>query len=199
MNKKLIAVIFSTLLFTAAMAQDEDEQKGFKANHVFIGTGLNLGFSNGFIIGLNPEFGYSFNQVLDAGIAMNFSYITQRYQSVNITARYLALGGGPFIRIWPIQQLFIGGQFEYNKISYSEKTDAGIINKANADAPSLLVGLGYGTRNIGQMQFYTSIMIDAMKDFNSPYRDQFGRVLPVFRTGFSFYLGRKKNKGNYRR
>ena len=36
------------------------------------------------------------------------------------------------------------------------------------------------------------IMIDAMKDFNSPYRDQYGRILPVFRTGFSFYLGRKK-------
>jgi len=130
--------------------------------------------------------------VIDAGIAMNLTYVTQRYQSVNITARYLALGGGPFLRIWPIQQLFIGGQFEYNKISYSEKTDAGIINKANATAPSLLVGLGYGTRNIGRGQFYTSIMIDAMKDFNSPYRDQYGRILPVFRTGFSFYLGRKK-------
>lgn len=195
MNKKLIAVLFFSFLFTAVMAQeDEEEKKGFKANHMFIGTGLNLGFSNGFIIGLNPEFGYSFNQVLDAGIAMNMTYVTQRYQNVNITARYMALGGGPFIRVWPIQQLFIGGQFEYNKISYSEKTDAGIINKAKASAPSLLVGLGYGTRTIGHMQFYTSIMIDAMKDFNSPYRDQFGRVLPVFRTGFSFYLGRKRDK-----
>lgn len=39
---------------------------------------------------------------------------------------------------------------------------------------------------IGQSQFYTSIMIDAMNDPDSPYRDQFGRVLPVFRTGFIF-------------
>ncbi len=191
MNKKLLTVLFISFISVAAMAQDEEES-GFKASRVFIGSGFNLGFSNGFIIGLNPEFGYSINQVIDAGIAMNLTYVTQRYQSVNITARYLALGGGPFLRIWPIQQLFIGGQFEYNKISYSEKTDAGIINKANATAPSLLVGLGYGTRNIGRGQFYTSIMIDAMKDFNSPYRDQYGRILPVFRTGFSFYLGRKK-------
>lgn len=194
MNKKLIAVIFSSLLFTAAMAQKEDDERGFKSDHVFIGSGLNLGFSNGFIIGLNPEFGYSINLVLDAGIAMNLTYVTQRNPNVNITARYLALGGGPFVRIWPIEQLFIGGQFEYNKISYSEKTDAGIINKATANAPSFLVGAGYGIRTIGNMQFYTSIMIDAMKDFNSPYRDQYGRVLPVFRTGFSFYLGRKKNR-----
>jgi len=191
MNKKLLSLLLLSFITVAAIAQDEEES-GFKASRVFIGSGFNLGFSNGFIIGLNPEFGYSINQVIDAGIAMNLTYVTQRYQSVNITARYLALGGGPFLRIWPIQQLFIGGQFEYNKISYSEKTDAGIINKANATAPSLLVGLGYGTRNIGRGQFYTSIMIDAMKDFNSPYRDQYGRILPVFRTGFSFYLGRKK-------
>lgn len=191
MNKKLLSLLLLSFITVAAIAQDEEES-GFKASRVFIGSGFNLGFSNGFIIGLNPEFGYSINQVIDAGIAMNLTYVTQRYQSVNITARYLALGGGPFLRIWPIPQLFIGGQFEYNKISYSEKTDAGIINKANATAPSLLVGLGYGTRNIGRGQFYTSIMIDAMKDFNSPYRDQYGRILPVFRTGFSFYLGRKK-------
>jgi len=55
-----------------------------------------------------------------------------------------------------------------------------------------LGGIEYATQKIGQGQFYTSIMIDAMRDFNSPYRDQFGRVLPVFRTGFSFYLGRNK-------
>jgi hypothetical protein len=192
MNKKLITLFVVSFLFTAAMAQDEEEKRGFNANRVFIGSGVNLGFSNGFIIGLNPEFGYSLSEVIDVGIATNLTYVTQRYQSVNITARYLALGGGPFLRIWPIQQIFIGGQFEYNKISYSEKTDAGIINKAKASAPSLLLGLGYGTRNIGRGQFYTSVMIDAMKDFNSPYRDQFGRILPVFRTGFSFYLGRKK-------
>jgi hypothetical protein len=192
MKKKLFTVLFLSLAFTAAIAQDEEEKRGFDANRMFIGSGVNLGFSNGFIIGLNPEFGYSLNKVMDIGIATNLTYVTQRYQSVNITARYLALGGGPFLRIWPIQQLFIGGQFEYNKISYSEKTASGIINKAKAEAPSMLVGIGYGTRNIGQGQFYTSIMIDAMKDFNSPYRDQYGRVLPVFRTGFSFYLGRKK-------
>ncbi len=192
MKKKLFTLLLLSMAFNAAMAQDEEEKKGFDANRLFLGSGVNLGFSNGFIIGLNPEIGYSLNKVLDIGIATNLTYVTQRYQSVNITARYLALGGGPFLRIWPIEQLFIGGQFEYNKISYSEKTASGIINKAKAEAPSMLVGIGYGTRNIGRGQFYTSVMIDAMKDFNSPYRDQYGRVLPVFRTGFSFYFGRKK-------
>jgi len=122
MKKHLLSAVILSLVFTTAMAQDDEEKKGFNSNRMFIGSGVNLGFSNGFIIGLNPEIGYSLNKFMDIGIATNLTYVTQRYQSVNITARYLALGGGPFLRIWPIQQLFIGGQFEYNKISYSEKT-----------------------------------------------------------------------------
>ncbi len=194
MKKKLLAAFLLSVTLLTVQAQDDDEKKGWRGDHVFIGTGLNLGFSRGFIIGLNPEFGYSINKVLDAGIAMNLTYVTQQYQSVNITARYLALGGGPFLRIWPIEQLFAGGQLEYNRISYSEKTDGAIINKTKVTAPSLLVGVGYGSRIIGRGQFYTSIMIDVLNDINSPYRDQFSRVLPVFRTGFSFYLGRKNRK-----
>jgi hypothetical protein len=86
--------------------------------------------------------------------------------------------------------IFIGGQFEYNDITLREVTDGVTTYKEKADASSFLVGLGYGSRVIGQNQFYTSIMIDALNDINSPYRDQYGRVLPVFRTGFIFYLGR---------
>jgi len=193
MCKRITVGLLLILAFLNVHSQYRDEQKGWNSNNVFIGTGLNLGFSNGFIIGLNPEFGYSINKVVDAGFVFNVTHITQRDQYVNSTARYTAVGVGPFVRLWPIQQLFIGGQFEYNKISYSEKTTAGVINRAKATAPSLLAGLGYGTRNIGQMQIYTSIMIDLLRDVNSPYRDQFGRVMPVFRTGFSFYLGRNKN------
>jgi hypothetical protein len=190
-----LASLWSVTLF--AQKKEEEEKGGWKSDHLFLGTGINLGFSNGFIIGLNPEVGYSINKVLDAGIATNLTYITQRSQYANSSVRYLAIGGGPFVRIWPVRMLFIGGQYEYNSISLSQKTDGVIIDKAKTTANSLLVGAGYGNRMIGQSQFYTSIMIDALNDINSPYRDQYGRVLPVFRTGFIFYLGRKKgNKEN---
>jgi hypothetical protein len=197
--KKIIASLLLVSLFSFSLfAQGEDEEKGgWKKNHLFIGTGFNLGFSNGFIIGLNPEIGYSINKVIDAGIATNLTYITQRSQFANSSLRYLAIGGGPFVRIWPVRMIFIGGQYEYNSITLTEKTSGVITGKTKANANSVLLGLGYGSRVIGQSQFYTSIMIDALNDINSPYRDQFGRVLPVFRTGFIFYLGRKKGeKGN---
>ena len=193
-------LILSALLFVAAstflLAQDEEEEKGgWKSNHLFIGSGINLGFSNGFIIGLNPEVGYSISKILDAGIAFNFTYVTQRSQQSNYSLRYTAIGGGPFVRLWPARMFFVGAQFEYNSIGISEKLNNVVTKLESATAPSLLLGLGYGNRMIGQSQFYTSIMIDAMNDPDSPYRDQFGRALPVFRTGFIFYLGRK-NRDN---
>lgn len=195
MKKKLLTLFFC-LLTLATFAQDGEEEKGgWKPDHLFIGSGINLGFSNGFIIGLNPEVGYSINRFLDAGIATNLTYVTQRSYYANESARYLAIGGGPFVRFWPVRMIFLGGQFEYNAITYKEVVDGATIYKEKFNASSLLVGLGYGNRMIGQSQFYTSIMIDALNDVNSPYRDQFGRVMPVFRTGFIFYLGGGK-KGN---
>ena len=194
--KKIIFALFISTLFTFSLsAQEEEEEKGgWKKDHLFIGTTLNLGFSNGFIIGLNPEIGYSINKIIDAGIATNFTYVTQRSQVSNSALRYLAIGGGPFVRIWPVRSIFIGGQYEYNKITITEKTNGVITDKFKTNASSLLIGAGYGTRMIGQSQFYTSIMIDALNDVNSPYRDSFGRVLPVFRTGFIIYLGRKSKE-----
>ena len=195
MKRIILSVIFGSLFSLSMFAQDEEEKKGgWKKDHLFIGTGLNLGFSNGFIIGLNPEIGYSINKIIDAGIATNFTYVTQRSQFDNNSVRYLAIGAGPFVRIWPLRSIFIGGQYEYNRISISQKINGTITDKTSANASSMLVGAGYGTRIVGQSQFYTSIMIDALNDVNSPYRDQFGRVLPVFRTGFIFYLGRKSQK-----
>lgn len=193
--KKIILLLFVfSVSTTLLLAQDEEEKKGgWKKNNLFIGTSLNLGFSNGFIIGLNPEIGYSINKVIDAGISTNFNYITQRDQSVNSSLRYLAIGGGPFVRLWPVRMLFVGGQYEFNKINVSEKTNGVVTDRASVTASSILVGVGYGSRVIGESQFYTSIMIDALNHPNSPYRDGFERVLPVFRTGFIFYLGRGKD------
>lgn len=194
MKRSIVLLMFGLFTLTAIGQREEEEKGGWKTNHLFIGSGLNLGFSNGFIIGLNPEVGYSINRFIDAGIATNITYVTQRSQFSNSSLRYLAMGAGPFVRIWPARMIFIGGQYEYNAITVKEIESGVTVAKEKANAGSLLVGLGYGTRMIGQSQFYTSIMIDALNDINSPYRDQYGRVLPVFRTGFLFYLGQRNER-----
>ncbi len=194
MKKYALFLLLIWASMTALLAQEKEENGGWKSNHLFIGSGLNLGFSNGFIIGLNPEIGYSLNRFLDAGIATNLTYITQRSQVSNTSGRYLAIGAGPFLRIWPVPMIFLGSQYEYNAITYKEVTGGTTVYTEKRNAGSLLVGIGYGNRVVGQSQFYTSIMIDALNNENSPYRDQFGRVLPVFRTGFLFYLNKTSKR-----
>jgi hypothetical protein len=175
------------LIFLSSYSQSK-----FNREQLFLGSGLNIGFFNGFIIGLNPEVGYSFNRIIDAGISINFNYITQNDPSLPITYRQTIYGGGPFLRVWPMDRFFLGGQYEYNTIAYSAKVSGTVQDRINYNASSLLVGGGFGSRFIGQSQFYTSIMIDVMGDKKSPYIDQFNRQLPVFRTGFTFYFRQKK-------
>jgi hypothetical protein len=192
MKKLLTAVLLICSL--ACFAQD-DEIKGFKKENVFIGTGVNLGFFNGFLLGLNPEFGYSVAKFMDVGVATNVTYVTQNVTNAPISYRQLVTGGGPFVRVWPVNMIFFGAQFEYNRISYSEKNNGSIVNRQIITSPSVLIGGGYGNRFIGQSQFYTSIMVDILRDPRSPYIDQFNRLQPVLRTAFLFYLKPKRQKG----
>ena len=170
------------------------QEKKFDRRRIFVGSGVNLGFFNGFVFGLNPEVGYTVGRVLDVGVATNFSYITQNDPNSPATDRLVTLGGGPFLRFWPLNQFFLGGQFEYNRISFRRRISGFPEENFKLTAPSLLVGAGYGTRFIGQSQFYTSLFVDVMGDPNSPYIDQFNRMQPVFRTAFTFYLKEKKQQ-----
>ena len=179
MKKSVLVLI---LLFAILQQPDAQDTRGFRKENIFIGSAVNLGFFNGFMIGLNPEVGYSVGKILDVGIATNINYITQNDFDFPITYRQLALGAGPFVRVWPVNRFFLGGQFEFNRISYSEKVGGQVQNKASYTAPSLLVGGGWGNRFVGQSQFFTSIMIDVLGDPLSPYTDQFGREQPVYRT-----------------
>jgi hypothetical protein len=182
-------IFLSLLLMIASWCFSQSK---FKREQLFVGSGLNLGFFNGFIIGLNPEVGYSFNRIIDAGVSINFNYITQNSPSLPLTYRQTVYGGGPFLRIWPMDRFFLGGQYEFNTIAFSEKSGGSVGNKISYNASSLLVGGGFGSRLIGQSQFYTSLMIDMGGDRKSPYVDQFNRQQLVFRTGFTFYFKQKK-------
>lgn len=195
MKKSLIFLLMLTAsLYSFAQNEEEEKDKGFKRDQLFIGSGINLGFFNGFILGLNPEIGYSLNRFVDVGVGTNVNLITQNDQNSPTTYRQFTLGGGPFVRIWPVNMLFVGGQFEYNSIRYSVKSGGDIVYKENRTAPSILVGAGYGNRILGGNQFYTSIMVDVLRNPNSPYIDSYRRLQPVFRTTFLFYLKPKREK-----
>ena len=192
MKKSLFLLLFSIFcskLF--AQQQNEDMNKGFSRSNMFFGSGLNLGIaSRSFNIGLNPELGFSLNDWLDVGAAVNFNYYSQnasefssiRFQNINY-------GAGLFTRIWPVNFFYIQIQPEYNWTNSSQKNvSTQQTKKYNFSAESMLVGIGYGTRMRGSRLSYVGLLIDVLQNPNSPYRDQYNDPLPVFRAGFGVYL-----------
>lgn len=198
MKNSILLTSLCLLLCLSSIAQNNeaDEKKGkFKRENTFLGAAVNLSLGNRFFnVGVNPEIGYSFNNWLDAGVALNVNYFSQNASDFSNTRfRNFNYGAGTFLRIWPVNFLHVQVQPEYNWINSSQKNViSGQTFKYNYSAESLLVGIGYGSRMVGSQYSYVTLMIDVLQNINSPYRDQFNDPLPVFRAGFGMYLNRKK-------
>jgi hypothetical protein len=174
--------------------------KDFTPGRIFLGGSIALGVGNySFNIGATPEVGYSFNDWLDAGVAVNINYQSIRadpYYNNNTRQRSFNYGGGPFLRVYPLKFLFFQGQLEHNWEHYSYQdmnSGAASIPSFNIQSNSFLAGIGYSQRIVGQSSFYTVLMIDLLTDQYSPYRDYNNSAIPILRAGFNFYLhsGRK--------
>jgi hypothetical protein len=206
MNKKILLLIFSTILITRIFAQrtpptyvSDEGSEGFKKENIFFGGGITLGFaSNTFQIGANPEIGYSVAQWLDAGLGFNLNYASQRadpYYNGNVRYRNFNYGGGPFVRLYPIRFIFLQGQLEENWIKVNAKDINSDISSENTyKSTSLIAGIGYAQRIVGQSSFYTMLGLDLMHDRNSPYRDYNNAAIPIIRAGFNFYLRPSRRK-----
>ncbi|MDA3614172.1 hypothetical protein [Polluticaenibacter yanchengensis] len=179
------------------------ETTGFDRNRLFIGGGLDLGLGSlggdvsSWSFGLSPIIGYSVSERFDFGGGLNlnyYSYKDSRY-SEEVKSTYLNMGLLGFGRFYPFQSLFIQAQPELNWINRSEKytSSNGTTEKISltTTVPSFLVGVGYGSRDIGTSGFYTTIMFDLLNEPYSPYRSFTGGKLPILKFGFMYYLGRK--------
>lgn len=199
--KQLLTFLFlSTSL--CVFAQDDEEveepKKGFKKENIFLGAslgGIGIG-SNTFTIGGSPEFGYTIAKWLDAGIPINISYSSVRASAnFGVRVRSLSLGTGGFVRLYPVRFLFVQAQPEYNWTKYTSKdVNSNISATTREEAGSFLAGIGYANRVVGRSNFYLVLMMDFMRDPDSPYRDQLNDAVPVFRTGFNIYLNPSRKK-----
>lgn len=208
--KKYTIAFFVMLISLTSIAQKqeerEEEETGFKWNNVFVGGSLALGFGSGsydgsssFVIGANPEIGYSLAEWVDAGLAFNVIFNSLKYtdQSTLLRVKQTSFnyGAGVFTRIHLFKGFFLQAQPEYNWIAYKAelRDQPGVpVQKQTLSAASFLVGAGYGQRVIGQSSFFTVVMFDLGTERYSPYRDGYGSAVPVIRGGFNFYLGGKR-------
>src|ERR1035437_5774040 len=197
--KSIMLAACSLLLAAALHAQDENEkQKHYDPTNWFAGGSVSLGFSGGsyssFLAGLHPHFGYTIAKWLDVAAVANFEYQSQR-DPYNDKIHNTTYGLGAFTRIYPVHFLFLQAEPEYNFIAV--KTIDASVNtfKQNLHAPSLLLGAGYTTSRSDKNTFtYLSILVDVIKDINSPYVDGYGNLLPIIRAGINIGLNRGKRK-----
>jgi len=201
--KKIFLSLLVLVTVKIANAQDDynsgnsgdDYNKGFKKENVFLGGSISLGFGTGnFGIGANPEIGYSFSQWLDAGVAFNINYNSQRYYDAYTgddigKVSSFNYGGGVFVRAYPVNFLFVQLQPEVNWINYNTKDFSTNIHlKSKVNAPSLIGGIGYSQRIVTQGSYFLMIGLDLLDNENSPYRDSYNHAVPIIRGGFDVYL-----------
>jgi hypothetical protein len=201
--KKAIIMLLLPVYFHANAQQENENEKihnRFEKQRLFTGGSANLGFSSGTtMIGLTPQLGYSVTDWLDAGITINFNYVSQRDYYSTEKLRQTTYGPGAFVRLFPVKFLFATAQYEYNFINqkFIPASSSGIPSqKTTFNANSLLVGGGYaGGREKGNNTYYfLSIAWDIMGDKNSPYLDNLGRSNPVIRAGYNIGLFQGRNR-----
>jgi hypothetical protein len=174
---------------------DEGSGTGFRKENLFIGSSLGIGFAaDQFSVGVNPEVGYSLNRWLDAGVVVNFNYNSvspdpSGTYNPDLSEKEFIYGGGLFARAYVLPWLFLTAQPEINWTHDTQKYEAngGATYVYNVNAPSLLLGIGYGHRMIGEGTFYFAVMFDVLGNANSPYNDIYGHPLPVLRAGFDLF------------
>ena len=204
MKNKLIYLILFALSNSFILKAQEvvKTMPSMNVNPIFIGGNLVIGGGAGsFQIGLNPEIYKRVNDYVDIGAATNLFFQSFNPTISNglpgISSRSFQLGAGAFTRIWPIEKYFIQVQPEYNytwsrfKDRGTEGINAGASRSISFGAESLLAGIGYGSRSENGMTYF-SVMIDLLKNINSPYRDSYNRADPIIRAGFAFPIRSKR-------
>lgn len=203
--KKIIVLLLACGVFQYGFAQRYNRDTsssygeikgGFKQENIFVGGSLNLGLGGGQLtLGASPEIGYSFTKWFDAGLGLNLIYTSVAantyYNPSNTKLRQFNYGGGPFVRLYPVNFLFVQGQFEENWTKIKVKQDI-YTYKTTVNAASFIAGLGYTQRQIGQGSYYIFVGVDLLKNAHSPYvtENEVGQIVaqPIVRVGYNVYL-----------
>ncbi|MGX5820429.1 hypothetical protein ACWKWU_19695 [Chitinophaga lutea] len=189
MKRILLAVLFVTVsLAASAQGYKTDTARGFDPSRVMIGGALGLAFGDYTFVNISPMIGYRFTPMIAAGVNINAQYSSGKsydmYNSVVSRNNYTMFGGGLWGRFYPIEQLFLHAQPEYNFISSKYKfynPDETI--KDNYGAPSLLLGGGYSMPVGGRSAITLMILYDVIQDDRTPYLNR-----PIFSGGVNIGL-----------
>lgn len=189
----LLTLIACALIGFAQDDEEVPERRGFKKENLFTGGSVSLGFGNrSFSAGVSPVFGYKIADWIDAGLVGNYQYTSYRdYFDFDDKLRQSTYGGGVFTRIYPVNFLFAQAQFEHNFITLKYfPPNGGSSAKFTTSANSFLVGAGYAEGRVPGMPssfFSLAVLFDVSGNESSPYMDNQGKPVPIFRAGLNIY------------
>lgn len=193
--KKFITLLLMLPALYCFAQDDEPEKKGYDPTNFFTGGSISFnlgGYYNTFLAGLHPHFGYTFAKWIDAAAVVNFQYYSTR-NIYNNRYHSTTYGLGVFTRIYPVNFLYIQVQPEYNFIAQKFISPGVSSDKVKVSAPSVLIGAGYTSSRRDKNTFtYLSILVDILKDKNSPYVDGYNNLIPIIRAGVNVGLNRKR-------
>ncbi|WP_123864761.1 hypothetical protein [Chitinophaga barathri] len=180
--KRIFLAVILVVCAQVASAQyyKTDTVRGFDPSRLMVGGSFGMGFGDYTLVNISPIIGYRFTPMFAGGLALNaqLSWEKLRDYDGEIFARnnYNMLGGGLWGRFYPIPQLFLQAQPEYNSITekYRDyRNDPVVTVKSRYGAPSLLLGGGYAQPiGMGNSAFVIMILYDVLQDENSPYRNR---------------------------
>lgn len=176
--KKYWLTIFIAISSLTLFAQEEnqDEEKGFRKDKLFVGGNFGLSFGNYTFINVSPQIGYRFTDHFAAGTGINFQYVSlkEKYTNGDLfrKASQGVVGLNVFGRVYPIRQFMLQAQPEANYIFGKEiyydsdprqeyKLDTRIV-------PSLLLGGGL-VLPAGRGATIISVFYDVLQKEGAPY------------------------------
>ncbi|MGN6509596.1 MAG: hypothetical protein ACTHLD_09070 [Chitinophaga sp.] len=180
--KRIYLAVILMICVHAASAQyyKTETARGFDPSRLMVGGSFGMAFGDYALVNISPIIGYRFSEMFAGGVALNAQLSWEKmreYGSGEVYARYnySMFGGGLWGRFYPIQQLFIQAQPEYNSISEKFRdytVDPATTTKSRYGAPSLLLGGGYAQPIGGNSAFVIMILYDVLQDDRSPYRNR---------------------------
>ncbi len=201
--KKLVFVMLLLAGFYGATAQEiynssgkanykkKKEKRGYDADKLVLGGGMNFGMGNGFLrVGVSPIVGYRLQKNFYAGVGMGYQYYKAPYDETH--NEYMNMYyPNIWTRYYVYRNIFVNATYEYDFINYSypkEDYSTGSLllkqTKASVTNQCLLLGVGLRQSLGGRLSFYGELFYDVMQGQYSPYPKGFPGMRFGLATGF---------------
>lgn len=161
----------------------QNSSSGLSPGKLFVGGNLGLIFGTNYTnVDISPLIGYHVTDWFAAGVNFNFDLVSEKGYT-DASQSYTTLGGGIFMRFYPVSQFYAQIQPEYNRYSIQVKSGSSIIGQETHNVASLLMGGGYVQQISPKVSLTFGIFYDVLQNIYSPYFRQ-----PVFQGGINLGL-----------